>query len=237
MDEQERVDIRGEPVDVAFLQPHVEELVELLHHLPGLVLQRRIGIERQSGDQGHHRLVRMGQIVDHARQVVFEERLALRRQRRQDVDIVRAVGPGDAEIAGAGTTLERQRLQAEADRAVLLRRERLGIEILDHDLAVRGLGVGPQQVVDPIGVGAEERVGVAQCPRHVEAQRDRLLDLGQQLLGPAGQGELAVLGQIEPPAPQRDAAIDIERHEQHDRQDDAGDGELVTVELETPHAR
>ena len=38
MDQQQRADVLGEAVDVAVLEPHVEELVELLHHLPGLVL-------------------------------------------------------------------------------------------------------------------------------------------------------------------------------------------------------
>ena len=87
-----------------------------------------------------------------------------------------------------------------------------------------------QQVVHPIGVGAQERVGVAQSARGVETQGDRLLDLGEQLFRAGRQRELVVLGQVEAQPAQSKAAVDVERHEQDDRQHDAGDGELVAIE-------
>ena len=101
--------------------------------------------------------------MDQLRQVVFEELLALRLEEGDGLQIVGRVGRGEAEIDLLAALIERHALQAESDGAILDRRERQRVELLQLDLAVgrgfvflehRAVAFGLQGV--PIDQGGEQ---------------------------------------------------------------------------------
>ena len=136
--------------------------------------------------------------MDHLGEVVFQEALALGLEERDQLLVVGGVGGDQAEIDLLAALIDGYALQALGDRAVLLRREGLGIEDLQIDLAVGDRGVFLQRLAHALGVDAIGRDLVAQALGVIEAQRDRLLDRRQRLPRAIGEGIEVRRGQVDP---------------------------------------
>ena len=105
---------------------------------------------------------------------------------------------GETEIDLVALAVERHRLEPERDRAVLDIGERLRVVGFEPDLAVRRGDVLVEQLAHPRGVDAIGGDLVAEPVRIIEAQGDRLVDLGERVPGPRRQGVEMLGGQIDP---------------------------------------
>jgi hypothetical protein len=228
--EHQDLDVVLDPVLLAPQEAHVEELVHRLQDVPGLELVELAAHQRQIAEHPDHRLLRIGEVVDQAGEVVLEEIGALGRQIADHLDVVGAVAPGQAEISLGAISAERQALQAFRDREILLGRERLRVEALDLDLAPGQHPILLEQLLDPAGVAAEIRPELVELVGVVEAQIDRLLDACEHLPGAIRQGEQAILGQVEAGRLEEHPGEDIDREEQDHRERDADRAETLAVE-------
>ena len=206
---------------------HFEQLLELrldrpgLAHLPGLRVETRA--HRQSRDQADGGLLRHRQLVDHLGDVVFEERLLVRVRDRHDRLAVGRVRADDAEKQVGAALPPRQRLQAERRGAVLVFGERQRIDRLHAQLAARARGHLGEHLAHARRVVAQRGgVGIRALGcglvGEVQAQRDRLLDRAEDVLGSLRQGVEVVLGQVEARAAEQRVADQDHGDEQH-RQD------------------
>ena len=186
MDDHQHVDVVRHLVDVGRDRLHVVELLQLLdhdigHHRAALHRRHQVAFERQRRHQPDHRLLREGEAVDQLGQIVFEEALALGLEERDDLLVVGRVGGGEAEIDLLAALVERHALEPEGDGAILGRRERLGIEDLQLDLAVGRGRVFLEHLAHALRIDAVGRHLVAELRRIVEAQHDRLVDLAERV--------------------------------------------------------
>ncbi len=153
--------------------------------------------------------------MDELRQVVFEEALALGLEEGDGLLVVGRVGGGEAEIDLLAALVERHALKAEGDGAVLHRRERLGIEDLQLDLAA-GCGlVFLEHLAHALRIDGIARDLVAQSRRIVEAHHDRLVELLERVARAFGERVEMLLRQVDPRRAQRLVGDRVERHEQH----------------------
>ena len=101
--------------------------------------------------------------------------------------------------------------------------EGLGIDFLQDDLAVTERRVFGKQVAHALGIGFGLRVFGGDLLRIEKFQRNRLLQLGDDVARAARQRELTVLGQVEPRIRQPGIGGDVDRHEDDDRKRDRGE--------------
>ena len=192
MHQHQHVDIGRDHVDVGGQRLDLVELLQLVDDRhrparPALHHRHHVALERQRADQPDDGLFREGQGVDELGQIVFEKALALGREKRDDLLVVGRIGRGEAEINLLALAVERHALQPERDRAVLDIRERLRVVGFETDLAVRRRDILVEQLAHALGVDAVGRNLVAEPVRIIEAQGDRLVDLGEGLQGAGGQ--------------------------------------------------
>jgi hypothetical protein len=146
-----------------------------------------IAFERQAGDKTHGGALRHREIVNEARQIIFEEALALGREEGDDLLIVGGVGAREAKEHLLALLVERHGLQAKRDGAVLDIGEGLRVVNFEAQFAMRRRDVFVEQFAHALGVDAVGRRRVAEPGRIVEAQGDRLVDMRQCLPGAARQ--------------------------------------------------
>ena len=226
MHHHQHVDIGRDLVDVGRQSLDIVDLAQLAddrQRLALLALQRRgrVNNKRQRAHQPDHRALREGERVDQPRQIVFEKPLALGVEERDDLLVVGRVGAGEAEIDRLALVVERHGLQPIGDGAVLGVGKRLRIVDFEPQLAFGGGDILVEQLAHALGIDAIGRRAVAEPVRVIEAQRDRLLDLGEGLPRAAGQRVEVLRGQVEAQravASHHDIARDEDQRDRGERQ-------------------
>ena len=183
-----------------------------------------ITVDRQRRHHADHGTLRVGQVVDQFGQVVFKEALALRLEEGDGAFIVFQVAAGQAEIHLHAALIHRYALQAISHRAVLGVAERLGIVELEPDLAAGQRGVFSQHLAHVVGEGAVERYRAAQPARIEQAQRDRLLQAGQDLQRAGRQRVDLVARQVDTQVGQPRIGEHVDADDDGGDRDDADDG-------------
>ena len=151
----------------------------------------------QGCEQADGGLLGRGQMIDQRGQVIFQIGLALGREIGDGLMAVDAVGTGKAEIDHIAPVGGRGRQPGGAG-LVLFRREGLRIDFLKDQLAMAERHILAQKVAHPLGVSGGRGIARAGGARIIEFQGHRLLQLGQDVARALAQGELAVLGQVQP---------------------------------------
>ncbi len=233
--------------DVRLHFPDLLEIVDLLHLRVVLkLLDDRPGLRRQAAHlhlevaehrphavHGHDRLALAAQVVEQARDVVFEELLALELEEGND-DLLLARFRREAEIDLGAGLVDRHALHAERDGLVLDLGERLRVLDRKRNLAAtRGLDHA-QHVLHAKRVVAVDRGRRAERVGVVERQLGRLLQLGDDVARAFRQRIELVLGQVGAQAD--DAACrEIERDEQRHGEDRDGDPAALPVHDPAEH--
>ncbi len=182
------------------------------HHGPG------IAIQRQRRHHPQNRALRVGQLIDQPRQVVFQEALAIGLEEPDRALVIQQIGADQAEIDLLAALIQRHTLQTVGQRAVLHLAERLGIVELELQFAAGGRGVFRQHLAHMIRQRAVRRHRAAEFARIEQPQRDRFLEAGEDLPGARRQRVEVLLRQIDPPVGQALASKHIHAN------DDGADG-------------
>ncbi len=159
MDHHQHAGVVGQLLDLTGQRLHVEELLHLRQHL--LLGHPHHGItgEAEPVEHGHDRLAPPSKLRHQPRQVVFQERFAVRCEHADGGPSGGGIGGGQAEeqplAADAGETGET--VDAESDGAVLLLGKRLGVDDLENDVALGSGRIGIEQRVHPPREGCELR--------------------------------------------------------------------------------
>ena len=230
MHQQQHRDLRRDFRGIALEAAQVELLADFLHDHPrrGRFPAGHVeaAIERQRRHQADHRPLRLGQGLHQAADVVFEELLLIEREEGYDLDSVQGVAAGQAEVQVVAALLQGNSLQAELGGLVLVLGERLGIDHLQANPAVRLALVGTQQFFDAPGVVAQRHQFPGTAIRIEEVQVDRLVEAGQDPLGSGTDGVELLLGQVEPHAAEQQAGDHVEGQErQRDQQQPGARGQ------------
>jgi hypothetical protein len=187
----------------------------MAYHRAALHRRHDVAFERQRGHQPDHRLLREGEAVHQLGQVVFEEALALGLEERDGLLIVGRIGGGKPEIDLHAALVERHPLEPEGDGAILGRRERLGIEDLQLDLALGARGVFLEHLAHALGIDAVGRDLVAELRRKIKAHDDRLVDLGERVERAGGERVEMLVGEVDAGRAQQPVGDDVDGDEQH----------------------
>src|SRR5262249_15585709 len=131
--------------------------------------------------------------------------------------------------------VDRDRLDAERHRAVLVLGEGRGVQDLEPDLAAREDGVALEQRAHARRVGAVRRHRLAELGRIEEAERHRLLHLAQGLERPFREREGLVLGEIERRAAYGHVRERVERRQKDERDDERADDDAAARFQIAPH--
>ena len=133
-------------------------------------------IHGQLADQTNYLLLRVSEIVEGARQVVFEERLALILEKGDDLRVIGSVCRRHAEIQAIAGGIQRYTLQAEGHSLVFRIGKRLRVDHLQGDGTIRDRSIGLQKLLYPPRILANGRYRARQAIAEEEAHRDRLID-------------------------------------------------------------
>ena len=137
-------------------------------------------IDRDAGDEADDALLGVGEAVDELGQVVFEEALAIGREKLDGGVVVGGVGGDEAEVAGLAVLVEAHAAQASGDGAILGVGEGFRLDQRELQLALREVAILFEQRLHALEVFAVERGHLAELLGVVEADVDRLLDLGAE---------------------------------------------------------
>ena len=201
MDDQQHLDVvidlgRGE-IHLA----HVEYALQFRSQHPRigrlLFFHRieRAAEYRQIAHDADHRLFRLADLRDRARDVVLEQALAVRRQHR-DRSLLVEEGHRQAEVellAGVGH-LPFDVVQRRGFFGVGVR---LGVELLDDDLAVGSRLEFIQHVFDAAGEGLQARRHRGAALRVIKADPHRRFELGEDRTRAFGQRVNTPFGQVD----------------------------------------
>jgi hypothetical protein len=176
------VDVFRDFGEVAFHHLDVELLAQLGQHRIGLRLAAHRGhhaagaeFHRQRGQQRDLGLLGRGQREDQLGQVVFEETFTLLVEKADDLAVVDQVGADEAEIEVAARGIQRHGPDAGGGGGILGFRERLGVDQLQAETALRQVDVFLGQVAHAIAVDLELRHLGGKPLGVIEAQLDRVL--------------------------------------------------------------
>jgi hypothetical protein len=136
MDDPQDVDVVRDALHISGEWADLEKLPDGLDQRPALrVLVGDLtgAADRQRADETNDLLGRIGEPVDQLRQVVFEEVFPVDRKISDQVDIVRAVGTDEAEIAQVAGLVVGDAAEAESDGLILSRCKGGGIQKLEAD--------------------------------------------------------------------------------------------------------
>ena len=191
----------------------------------------RSEIQREGRDHHQFRQVGIGQAIDHAGQVVFQEPAPFRLEEGDGFLIIGRVLPDQAEIEGVAACAQRHAAQAGVNGAVLVFREGFRVDQFQADASAGDGAEFLQHAHDPVRVVADFRYRPGEGRRVVELHGDVFLQPGEHVAGAVGQGVEAVLGQIQATVFQAVVGNDVDGEEQDGQQADTAEGdELVAVE-------
>jgi hypothetical protein len=178
--------------------------------------------DRRAREQAHHGLLRVREVVDELREIVFEQRFLRRlgieeRNRVVGADAVRAREP-EVDVLAADV----RGLDAELLGAILVLGERQRIDDVEHELA---LGRVRRELLEGLRhagrVSPQRRQALRLLIREEQVEVDRLVDLLQHLARAGRQRVELVLREVDSQAAQQHVARhdgDYEREQhQHER--------------------
>ena len=87
---------------------HIEKLTHAVDRQPGRVLIELRPLQRQIREHSNNRFLRVSQVRNQPRQVMFEKRSTLRGEIPDSVDIIGRVGTGNTEIGSRAGLIEGQ---------------------------------------------------------------------------------------------------------------------------------
>ena len=206
MDDDERLDVRVDGLGIgrdlaqrvvgaqlAERGPAAILLLSALHHHHGILRGAEDGQGAEDADDG---LLGPGDAGHEARDVVLE-RLLEARAEAGDGGLGIAADGDEAEVDRRAERVGLLRLDAVALRPLLGVGVRLGVVLLEADAALAGDLVFAQQVADLPGVRLKPHGHVLGAFAEEELQRDVAFELAEELPGPLGEGEEALLGEVE----------------------------------------
>ena len=226
------VDVLGDLLELRMQRAQVEELAYLIDHHPGLrthaahrrLHRRSLPLDRQRAQQADDLLFRVREVVDELGHVVLEELLALRREERDDLLVVDGVRPRETEVEDPLVEPQRHPAQAVPDGTVLLIGERLGVDHVQRQLCAGEPLVLLEQRSHAIGVAPDTGHSLQFALRKMEPQGHRLVEAREDSTGSFGEGEQAVLGQVDARRAEEPAREDVHREQQYDGEHDSGRG-------------
>jgi hypothetical protein len=123
------------------------------------------------------------------------------------------------------------RFQALGQSLLLFRGESLRSIDLKAQRIAADRRITLQKLAYALGVDGKARIVLGQAPRGVEAQGDRLLQAGEKFARGVAQGVKPLLGEIEAQIAQQGIGQKVDRQKKHDREPDAGCGEMRRLGL------
>ena len=222
--QQQHADVRVDRLRVAGNRTDVEQLARLLDRRPALAhLARHLVercVDRQRREQPHDGLLRMGEPVDQARDVVFEELLLVRLEEADRLAAVGRVGPRQPEIQRLAVGADGDRGEAEIGRTVLVLGEGLRVDHGEPELAVRALRHLLEELAYALRVGAQRRGRAARFLGQEEIQVHRLGERAHDALGARRDRVQAAGGQVEPRAAEREGHNDRQGEKRRGQRDE-----------------
>ena len=228
MDQHQHVDRRRDRLLAHRQHLDVEELLDLAHDHPRLhllPLHRHAAVDLHARDDPDLGLLRVRELVDELRHVIFEEALALRREEGNHLLVVRAVGRHKPEVALLALRAEPDAGKPRRHRPVLGIRERFGIDERDVELAAGQSLVALEQPPHPVEIALVLRRDLAEALREIDLHVDRFLDLGQHPLGPVRDRIKLRRRQVRRRVLEHRGRYDVHRQQDEARQRDADPGQ------------
>ena len=230
MDQHQDVDVFGDLRELRRQRTDLEELAHLLDDHPrlrALAPQRGLraqALDRQRAQQAHDLPLRVREVVHELGDVVFEERLALGGEERDDFLVVDGVRAGEAEVEDSLVDPQRHPAQPVRDGAVLLLGEGLGVDHVQRHLPAGEPPVLVEQRAHAVGVAADAGRPLQLAPREVEPQGHRIPEARENVARTLREGEEVALGEVDAHRPEGPAREDVHREQQHERERDSGAG-------------
>ena len=234
MDQHQDVDVLGDLFEPRGQRAQLEELLHLLDDHPRRRIEaaeRRLhpprpllAFDRQRAQQAHDLLRGLREVVHELGDVVLEELLALGGEEGDGFLVIDGVRTDEAEVEAPLVEPQRHAAQAVRDGAVLLFGEGLGVDHVQRQLPAGEPFVLVEQGAHAIGVAADARRPPQLALREVETQGHRLLQAREDAARAFGEGEQAVLGEVDARRSQEPARQDVHREQQYEGEHDSGGG-------------